>query len=326
VVANKKLILSLLLTLALTGVSRHWNVRATRGAGTIWMSAEEIRVAKELAARERSERARIKREKAKEAENAPAPPAPVAIAAAPGRILSPKSVLDDFLSTRPAGPMPAVESPPSGLLGSADPLDAAILLGQMGRPGVSFDYLAMVHTWERDYGIEAVAPLAQIARDRAREETHRYIAFMSAIKLGGAPVARSLASLRQDRKPLVRMAVAFSGRLLEADAAAALLQPLLHDRALIVRAMAVESADFVWSHSLRSALADNLSHPANWNGAAPMSIVTASLQTLERRASITEEEYCRLARLTKRSPLLARRALNLVQPAPAAPPDCAEPT
>jgi len=135
----------------------------------------------------------------------------------------------------------------SQTLAATAPLISDLKADLEKQQGALFEKL--IQTWEKKYGATAFAPLIQIASDRKLKDTHRYVALMSATKLGGLKTIPALLPLLKDSSWMIRSGVLkiLSGlgkRALEIHPTPPLMPlilPLIHDPALVVRSEAVET-------------------------------------------------------------------------------------
>lgn len=99
----------------------------------------------------------------------------------------------------------------------------------------------LTKTWETTYGVRALQPLIQIASDKKNKDSDRYIALMSAAKLGGTGTTPQLIPFLHDPSWMLRegalRALCAVGNSQTGEAT--LL--LLHDPALVVRVEAIET-------------------------------------------------------------------------------------
>jgi hypothetical protein len=130
--------------------------------------------------------------------------------------------------------------------------------------GASFENL--VHNWEQEYGTSAFQPLIEIAANRKNEDAHRYIALMSAAKIGGTESAPLIGKFLKDTSWMVRSAALKALAALENPKTAESVLPLLKDPALVVRVEAVETVKILRPRGAAQALLATLEDPKNYHG------------------------------------------------------------
>ena len=153
------------------------------------------------------------------------------------------------------------------------------------RKGRSFDELPS--RWEKKYGAESLPVLAALARNRKLDEFDRYVALMSAVRLGGYGTASFFQDLLEDPSWVLR-----SGelRLLKATGKKDPgLTPVLQrrilvrlkDPALAVRAEAVETVEELRIPGAVSALLAVLQDERNYPGGKALWVPQKALRALE---------------------------------------------
>jgi len=105
--------------------------------------------------------------------------------------------------------------------------------------GGSFDTLTK--QWEKAYGYHAYQPLLEIAANSHISEMERYIAMMSASKLGGTAAIPSLIVLLRDSSWMIRSGALRALSVVGDSRTGEAVLPLAHDPALTVRVEAVEA-------------------------------------------------------------------------------------
>jgi hypothetical protein len=146
------------------------------------------------------------------------------------------------------------------------------------RKNSSFDSIA--HHWEEQYGTSAFHPLIKIASDKSNEDPDRYIALMSAAKLGGTESAPALLSFLKDRSWMIRSGTLRAlSALLNPNTAEAVL-PLLQDPALVVRVEAVEAVKILKPKRAAEALLATLEDHNNYHGGKAQWVPQKALDAL----------------------------------------------
>jgi HEAT repeat protein len=103
----------------------------------------------------------------------------------------------------------------------------------------SFELLTQ--SWTKTYGAQAFQPLLKIAKDKTLLDTERYIAMMSAAKLGGEAAIPTLIPLLHDHSWMIRGGALRALTVIGNSAAGASILPLAHDPALVVRIEAIDA-------------------------------------------------------------------------------------
>lgn len=127
----------------------------------------------------------------------------------------------------------------------------------------SFEILT--RSLEKTYGTQAFQPLIRIALDRKNPDPDRYIALMSAAKLGGTGATPSLLPFLHDSSWMLRggalRALSVVGN---AETGQALI-PLLRDPALVVRVEAVDAIRILKPKGAADALVATLTDSSNYH-------------------------------------------------------------
>lgn len=166
-------------------------------------------------------------------------------------------------------------------------LVSSLLKDLKSRTNSSFDLL--VKSWEQRYGTQAFFPLIEIVKNRKNSDPDRYIAVMSAAKLGGTESASALIPFLKDPSWMVRSATLKAltalGNPLSADATL----PLLRDPALVVRVEAVEAVRVLKPRGAALALVNTLGDQGNFHGGkalwVPQKALTALLSLQAREVA-----------------------------------------
>jgi HEAT repeat protein len=146
------------------------------------------------------------------------------------------------------------------------------------RTGTSFEVL--LRHWETTYGTSAFHPLLKIVSNTQNPDSERYIALMSAAKLGGSDSAPLFVPFLKDpswmiRSGALRVLSAFSNPV-----TAEAILPLLRDPALVVRAEAVDAVLALQPKGAVEALISTISDPANYHGGKAETVPQRALRAL----------------------------------------------
>lgn len=204
-----------------------------------------------------------------------------------------------------------------GLLGQSSALGSPSIESQIRsdlQRRKSSDFSKMASDWKKRFNTSAVDPLLKIADDRRLEDSSRYIAVMSAVRLGGVPVAARIAVLLKDPSWMLRSAALRSLAMLEAGAQGTQTLALLKDPALVVRTEAVDTVKKLRPAGAVSALVDTLENPSNYHAGRAQWVPQKALMALielKAPASIAS----RIAPLLKRTgdPDLQRTAVMTLE-------------
>ena len=157
------------------------------------------------------------------------------------------------------------------------------------RSGASFE--GLVRGWESVYGSTAFGPLVEIASDKTLSDSDRYIALMSAAKLGGAQGAATIQSFLKDRSWMIRSGALRALAALDSPETADATLPLLRDPALVVRAEAVETVKVLKPKGAVQALVGALKDEANYQGGMAQWVPQKALRALiDLRAKSAAQE------------------------------------
>ncbi len=143
------------------------------------------------------------------------------------------------------------------------------------RKSQSFDEL--IQEWQEKYQASVFHPLVQIASDRKNEDADRYVALMTAAKLGGSASIPMLVNLLKDRSwmmkagalqalAIVRHPSVQETALNPNGFSSEIILPLLHDPALVVRAEAVQAIKVLKPKGAVAALIEALNAEENYHG------------------------------------------------------------
>jgi hypothetical protein len=105
--------------------------------------------------------------------------------------------------------------------------------------GESFENLTQ--QWEKSYGTRAFSPLLQIAKTRSNSDFERYVALMSAAKLGGTGAVTALRPFLRDPSWLIRGGAIRALTAIGDSQTGELVLPLVNDPALVVRVEVVQA-------------------------------------------------------------------------------------
>jgi hypothetical protein len=158
--------------------------------------------------------------------------------------------------------------------------------------GVSFEKL--VKSWEEKYGTQAFQPLLQIAADRKLQDTQRYVALMSATKMGGSQTVPVILPFLKDPSWMIRAAALRLLGHFNAKSSGPQILPLLRDPALVVRSEAVEVIQTLKPEGAALALVSALENNENYHAGkalwVPQKALTAlvSLQATEATPALTK--------------------------------------
>lgn len=124
----------------------------------------------------------------------------------------------------------------------------------------------LVRNWEKKYGSKAFDPLMQIAADRQTDDSERYIALMSAVKLGGKGSSSWVLNFLKEDSWMLRSGALRALRAIATPEISESVLPLLKDPALVVRAEAADTIRVLKPRGSVSALLAALEDPANYHG------------------------------------------------------------
>ena len=168
----------------------------------------------------------------------------------------------------------------SPALASHDPLVEVLLSEIKSQKTSTFERL--LPSWEKRYGSKALQPLIEIASDHRYQDTHRYIALMSATKIGGPGAVILLKSLLKDTSWMLRSGALRALCVVNDPETADDILPLVHDPALVVRAEAVEAIPVLKpkgsSEALLSAILDHENYHGNKAQWVPQKALLALIQ------------------------------------------------
>jgi hypothetical protein len=158
----------------------------------------------------------------------------------------------------------------------------------------------LTQAWEKKYGTQAFGALIQIASDRKNPDSDRYIALMSAAKLGGKGAASSILAFLKDsswmiRGGALRILAAFGSK----DSGEAII-PLIHDPALVVRVEAVETLSVLKPKGTAEALVSAIEDRENYHAGKAQWVPQKALRAL---ATLDSKDYTERLKPTLHSPL-----------------------
>ncbi len=147
----------------------------------------------------------------------------------------------------------------------------ALIKNELLNRGPSSSFENLIVLWERTYGTDAVPSLIGLASDKKLSDTDRFIAFMSAIKIGGKAAAPLVTPFLKDTSWMIRSAALRALRTIadpEKDQnIAQLVLPLLQDPALVVRSEAIDTVLKLKPSGSEDALVQAIYHPSNYRPA-----------------------------------------------------------
>lgn len=137
------------------------------------------------------------------------------------------------------------------------------LLNQISSSTVAGAFEPLLGHWQKRYGSSAVAPLLKIAAS-ANPDTQRYVALMGAARLGGKPIAPSVAGFLKDSSWLLRSGALRALEVLREPATAPAVLKLLGDPSLAVRLEAVKAVAVLKPAGAADALVQALGSEDNY--------------------------------------------------------------
>jgi HEAT repeat protein len=157
------------------------------------------------------------------------------------------------------------------------------------RQNLSFETLAQ--NWERQYGTRAFQPLTTIATDPKNQDSDRYVAMMSAVKLGGQSASSMLLGSLRDPSWMIRSGALRGLSALDNPATGRDVLPLLHDSALVVRVEAVEAIKILKPAGATAALLSAIEDPVNYHGGKAQWVPQRALGALADLKSTESAPY-----------------------------------
>ncbi len=151
---------------------------------------------------------------------------------------------------------------------------------QQGINQVPFDTL--FSKWERQYGVQAVEPLLNFARQKNATSAERYLALMGAARLGGVSIQHQITPFLDDHDWELRSAALRSLSALHARESAQGALRLLKDPALVVRLAAVETALNLKPEGVSEALLSVLEDQSNYYHGNPLWVPPRALNALRK--------------------------------------------
>lgn len=145
-----------------------------------------------------------------------------------------------------------------------DPLVQVLLTEIKSQKTSTFE--SLLPSWEKRFGSKAVEPLIEIASHSQYSDTHRYIALMSATKIGGPSTVALLKNLLKDRSWMLRSGALKALCVLNVPETADSILPLVHDPALVVRAEAVEAIPVLKPKGASDVLISAIRDHENYHG------------------------------------------------------------
>ncbi len=140
-----------------------------------------------------------------------------------------------------------------------------VLLNEM-KANQSASFQSLLPNWENKYGNKALRPLFEIASNLKNEDSHRYIALMSATKMGGPATLPLLKKLLKDRSWMIRSGALRALTLLNSTDVTQEVLPLLRDPALVVRVEAIETLLVLRPKGVSDALLAVIHDRENYHG------------------------------------------------------------
>lgn len=159
----------------------------------------------------------------------------------------------------------------------------------------------LIQQIEGKYGTESVFPLVEIAKNRAFQERHRYIALMAAAKIGGSESSKLLSSLLTDRSWVVRSGTLRALRSTSDAEVAVKSMDLLKDKALVVRLEAVDTVAHLKPKGWEHALLQVIDRPENYVRGRALWVPGRILKALKQ---CDDPKLAQAAILPKLKPLL----------------------
>jgi hypothetical protein len=139
--------------------------------------------------------------------------------------------------------------------------------------GIEFSRLTS--QWERKHGSKAALALIKIARDKNVSDSSRYIALLSAAKMGGTGVQPELKGFLKDSLWLMRVGAIRSLSVTSPLGSEKWLLPLLKDPALLVRTEAIAAIEHLKPIGASAALISALQDSSNYNREGRAQLVPA---------------------------------------------------
>lgn len=161
----------------------------------------------------------------------------------------------------------------------------------------------LIQQIESQYGTESVLPLVEIAKNRAFQERHRYIALMAAAKIGGTASSKWLSSLLSDRSWVVRSGTLRALRSTDDVEIASKSLDLLKDKALVVRLEAVDTVAHLKPKGWEQALLRVMDRPENYVRGRALWVPNRALKALKQCDDL---KTVKTAIVPKLKPLLGR--------------------
>jgi hypothetical protein len=131
------------------------------------------------------------------------------------------------------------------------------------RESSSFELL--MQKFETRYGNKAMVPLLRIASDVRNEDSDRYVALMSAAKLGGAHCAPMFVRFLKDKSWMIRSGALRTLKAFKNPKTAYAVLPLLKDPALVVRTEAIEAIEALHPPNAIKELVSALHESSNYH-------------------------------------------------------------
>lgn len=141
-------------------------------------------------------------------------------------------------------------------------------------------FRALLTSWEKKYGTQAINPLMSIASESTQPDRDRYIALMGATKIGGKALAPRVARFLEDRSWLMRSASLKALRVLKDRRYGKKTLTLLKDPSLIVRNEAVKTIGKLRPRGSVRALIRTLHDPKNYHKGKAQWVPQRALKTL----------------------------------------------
>ncbi len=141
-------------------------------------------------------------------------------------------------------------------------------------------FRTLLNSWQKKYGVKAVNPLMKLARYKRLPDRDRYIALMSATKIGGKAMAPRIVRFLKDKSWLMRSGSLRALRVLKDRKYGKATLPLLKDKSLIVRNEAVKTIGRLRPKGTVRALIRTLHDPKNYHKGKAQWVPQKALQIL----------------------------------------------
>lgn len=181
--------------------------------------------------------------------------------------------------------------------------------------GTQFEPL--IDTWSARYGANAGPALYELASKPKTPDAHKYIAILSAARLGAAPKTAQIESFLQDKSWMVRVAMLRALPLyphqLEAPGLERALKTGLKDKALVVRLEAVEAARRLKPPGMFEWLHESLTDPVNFHRGKSQWIPERVLEIYAENADQRQAPKLKAVLATAQDPRLLEKAIRTLE-------------